>query len=400
MDADIVIAGAGPAGLSLAAALAGTSLSVLILERAPQRALKNPAYDGREIALTASSVAALGRLGVLQRIAEADMAPLRSARVFNGSSSHTLEFRNVRDSKSPLGLMVSNAALKRALYEAVSQHGNITLRDETIVTGARAAADTIEIQTQDASLKSCLLVAADTRFSALRASQGIGAFMYEFGKTMLVCRIHHEKPHDGVATEWFGHNQTVAMLPLQDNLSSFVITLPESQIAALMELSETQFAEEVQQRTQQRWGALSLASARFRYPLVAVFAHRFVAPRFALTGDAAVGMHPVTAHGFNLGLSGAGRLAAQILASQRAGCDIADPRGLRRYECGHRRATAPLFFATNALASLYTDERGPARVARTLGLRALNAATPVKHAIETWLSATENKHSEPTRRAA
>ena len=400
MDADIIIAGAGPAGLSLAAALAGSSLSILLLEQNSRRVLNNPAYDGREIALTAASVATLKRLGALQRVAGSDMAPLRSARVFNGASIQPLEFANARDRKSPLGLLVSNAALKRALYESVVQHDNIILQDDTKVARARATTDAIEVHTDRACLKSRLLVAADTRFSPLRASQGIGAFIRDFGKTMLVCRVRHEKPHEGVATEWFGHNQTVAMLPLQEKLSSLVLTLPEPQIAALMELSEGAFAREMQQRTQQRWGALTPASARFRYPLVAVYAHRFAAPRFALVGDAAVGMHPVTAHGFNLGLAGAIRLAEEVSASARAGEDIADARSLKRYETALRRATAPLFFATNALASLYTDDRGPARLARSLGLRALDVAAPVKHAIENWLSASEHRSPARARPAA
>lgn len=398
MHADIIIAGAGPAGLGLAAALAGSSLSILMLEQSSRRVLANPADDGREIALTAASVANLRRLGVLQRIADSDMSPLRTARVFNGASKLPLEFNNTRDRKSPLGLLVSNASLKRALFESVVQQDDVILQDETKVAGARANGDAIEVRTDGASLKARLLVAADTRFSSLRTGQGIGAFMHDFGKTMLVCRVQHEKPHDGVATEWFGHGQTVATLPLEENLSSLVLTLPDSQIVALMDLSHADFAREMQQRTQQRWGALTLASERFRYPLVAVYAHRFVAPRFALTGDAAVGMHPVTAHGFNLGLAGAVRLAEEVLAAHRAGRDIADARTLKRYETAHRRATAPLFLATNALASLYTDDRRPARLARTLGLRALDAAAPVKHAIEGWLSAAEQRR--PVRRAA
>lgn len=386
MDADIIIAGAGPAGLSLAAALADAPLSVLMLERAPRATLARPAYDGREIALTAASVAILKRLGALQRIPAAEMAPLKSARVFNGAASRALKFHNVRDRHTPLGLMVSNAALRGALYESVLDRDNITIVDETAVEGARAQPDTIEVRTAGRTLRARLLVAADTRFSSLRVSQGIGASLRDFGKTMLVCRVRHEKPHDGMATEWFGQNQTVAMLPLQDNVSSLVVTLPEPQIATLMELGEPEFAREMQMRTQSRWGALSLASARFRYPLVAVYARRFVGPRFALAGDAAVGMHPVTAHGFNFGLAGATRLAAEVLASHRAGRDVADARGLERYEREHRLATAPLFFATNALAALYTDERPAARAMRALGVRALSVASPVRHAIEAWLS--------------
>ena len=117
----------------------------------------------------------------------------------------------------------------------------------------------------------------------------------------------------------------------------------------------------------------------------AVYAERFIAPRFALLGDAAVGMHPVTAHGFNFGLRGAFTLGSEILAARRRGADIGDARGLHRYERDHRRATLPLFAATNAIAKLYADERPLARMARGAGLRLTKAAPGARRLVEASL---------------
>ncbi len=236
-----------------------------------------------------------------------------------------------------------------------------------------------------AVLKTKLVVAADTRFSALRQSQGISAHMLDFGRTMLVCRVRHSKPHNGVATEWFDHGQTIAMLPLNGDQSSFVLTLGARAMQDVVNRSDSDFARDVERRTQGHWGDIELASTRHAYPLVAVYASRFVAPRFALVGDAAVGMHPVTAHGFNFGLRGACALGDEIMRAVRAGSDIAGGAGLARYERGHRHATLPLYAATNAIAQLYSDERPLARFARGAGLRLMNITPGARRAVEASL---------------
>lgn len=386
-DADLIIAGAGPAGLSLAAALADAPVRILILERAPLSSLSSPAFDGREIALTHGSMRRLRQLGVWERLAPHDIASLKQARVFNGQSTFTLQFNNARHGEA-LGALVPNATIRRALFDAVREQGNCTVMADCAVIAIQASAGHVEVQTTgDRRFRAHLAVAADTRFSPLRQSQGISARMTDFGKSMLVCRMSHSTPHEQVATEWFGWGQTIAMLPLRENLSSFVLTAPSRETGALMELSPEAFSSEAQRRAQGKWGAMSLASTRHVYPLVAVYADRFAASRFALVGDAAVGMHPVTAHGYNLGLIGAMTLAAEIRQAAKQGADIGQPIGLLRYERAHRRATWPLFAATNAIAKLYTDERLLARIARPAGLRAMRAAAPIRRAIEARLSA-------------
>ena len=142
-------------------------------------------------------------------------------------------------------------------------------------------------------------------------------------------------------------------------------------------MDTTAFTNDIAQRLQYQFGEMALVSARFSYPLVSVYADRFIADRFALIGDAAVGMHPVTAHGFNLGLLGAETLAKQIADADDAG----SKKALVRFEQRHQRATLPLYLGTNAIAKLYADNRIAARVIRNAGLRLTNTFKPIKRKI-------------------
>lgn len=383
---DLIIVGAGPAGLSLAARLAEAPLRIALIDKTPAPALADPAYDGREIALTRASIKRLRTLGAWQRLGAEDSAPLARAEVLDGASSYVLPFTD-RRRREPLGALVSNAALRRTLFECVQEQQNCDL-----VLGATARIADIDgtcarvALHNDRTLAGKLIVAADTRFSNLRQSQGIGAHMVDFGRTMLVCRVRHTRAHNSIATEWFANGQTIAMLPLLDRQSSFVLTLDAMEMADLKRLSAKALAREIERRTQRRWGDIALSSEPSYYPLVAVYADRFAAPRFALLGDAAVGMHPVTAHGFNFGLRGAFVLGREILAANRNGRDLGAIQGLRRYEQEHRRATLPLFAATNAIAKLYADERRLARLARGAGLRLMNLAPGARRLVESSLS--------------
>ena len=376
MDTDVAIIGAGPAGLALASALAGSGLRIALLERAPEAAIAEPAFDGREIALTRRSQAILREMGAWAHIPAAETAPLREAKVMNGASPLALRFAPGRHGE-PLGRLVPNQLIRRALYETAAGT-RARLVAGRAVTGLSLVAEgaTVTLDGGEA-VTARLVVAADSRFSEARRRAGIGAAMLDFGRTMIVARVAHEAPHGGVATEWFGHGQTIAMLPLNGAVSSVVLTLPPAAAEAAMALSAEDFGAEVTRRYQGRLGRMTMAGTRHLYPLVATYAHRFVGPRFALLGDAAVGMHPVTAHGFNFGLSGAEVLAKEI----RRATDPGAAAGLARYAATHRRATLPLFLATNAVARLYSDDRAPARLARAALIGAGAVLAPVRRAI-------------------
>jgi ubiquinone biosynthesis UbiH/UbiF/VisC/COQ6 family hydroxylase len=381
MRTDVAIIGAGPAGLAFAAALKGSGLGVTLIERSPEASLAAPGFDGREIALTHRSQAILRALGAWDRLVPAEIAPLGEARVRDGGFPLALRFAP-SDTGEPLGRLVPNHAIRRALFELVAARPETRLLAGREVAGLALAGETARVRLADgAELAARLVVAADSRFSAARRRAGIGAEMLDFGRSMIVCRMAHERAHGSVATEWFGHRQTIAMLPLNGEASSAVLTLTPAETARLLALDPEAFGAEVTKRYQARLGAMRLISTRHAYPLVAVYAQRFAARRFALLGDAAVGMHPVTAHGFNFGLSGAALLAAEVTRTAARAGDPGAAAALSAYASAHRRATLPFYLATNAIARLYGDDRAPARLVRAALISAGAALPPIRRAI-------------------
>ena len=171
--------------------------------------------------------------------------------------------------------------------------------------------------------------------------------------------MEHQRPHNGIAFECFHYGRTLAVLPLSGHRSSIVVTAPMDQRDSIMEMDDAQFCSDIRDRFDRRYGEMKLISERFAYPLVGVHASRFFAKRFALIGDAAVGMHPVTAHGFNLGLSGQDILAKEIISATAQQRDIGATSLLQRYQRRHMRTTRPMFHGTNEIVKLFTDDRVP-----------------------------------------
>ncbi|MFN4088685.1 MAG: 5-demethoxyubiquinol-8 5-hydroxylase UbiM [Alphaproteobacteria bacterium] len=381
---DVVVAGGGPVGLAFAASLARSAphaLSIAVVERQPMTALAAPAFDGREIALTHRSQHLLDRLGAWHHLPEGDTAPLRTAQVRNGEGRAALHFAPPDDGPDVLGRLVPNHRIRAAMHAVAAKTAGIDLLTDATVTALHDGAVATTVALADGRrLEARLLVAADSRLSPVRRMRGIGAARRDFGRSMMVCRVTHEAAHGASAVEWFGYGQTLAMLPLRGRMSSAVVTLPPPEIAALMAMDETACGAALTERAGGRLGRMHLASTRHAYPLVATYADRFAGRRFAAIGDAAVGMHPVTAHGFNFGLAGQDLLARSIAEAMRRGRDVADAGALVRYEREHRRATRPLYLATNATALLYTTDTPPARLLRDAVL-ACGALPPVRRAI-------------------
>ncbi len=389
MSFDVVIIGAGPVGLCFATSLAGCGLRVALVERQPEASLMEPADDGREIAITHHSQRLMRELGLWARLREDEIDILRDAMVLDGDDRHGLMFRHDETGKSQLGWLLSNHAIRRVAYARVMELPHVERITGVQVSAVRTASGGAEVELGTGDiLRTQLVVAADSRFSESRRNMGIAAGMHDFGKTMLVLRMRHDVPHEQVAWEWFGVDQTLALLPLHDpQISSVVVTLRPQAMQALLALDDTRLEVAVAQRFQHRLGAMRVAGPRCAYPLVGVYAKRFVAERFALIGDAAVGMHPVTAHGFNFGLLGQATLASELCAAAAAGLPISSPRLLQRYERQHRLATRPLYLATQMLAGLYTDDRPPARVLRKLALGAGARLGPFKRIVIAGLTA-------------
>lgn len=379
---DIVIIGAGPAGLSLARTLSGSELKIAIVEMQSEATLANPPEDGRDIALTHTSEKLMNDLGMWAQIPQDQIGTIRDAKVVNGKSPFALHFDSTGSEADYLGRIVPNHLIRQAAYKVVKTQANVTLMCEREVTSVETNADEGRVGLKDGTvLTAALVVAADSRFSGTRRKMGIAANSLDFGRVVIVCEMEHELPHNGTATECFHYDQTLAILPMYGNKSSVVVTLPSIKAEAAMAMEPQAFADDIAARFGEVLGKMTLVTKRHPYPLVGVLAKQFVATRFALVGDAAVGMHPVTAHGFNLGLSGAKLLADQLIEAARNQTDIGDMAGLKRYEVAHRRVVLPLYHGTNALVKLYTGTSMPARILRDAALRIGSFLPPVKKRI-------------------
>ena len=404
-DADVVIVGAGPAGLSLALSLAQAGLQVAVLEQQSEAQLAEPAPDGREIALTHPSMHSLQRLGIWQRLQPHERGFVEQAIVHDGHVGQhpTLNIHPLGTDLEMLGGMVPNHAIRRSAWEEAAGTEGLELITEASVHQVQVYADYAEVHyTQqhkglraDApSLKAPLVVAADSRFSQVRRMLGVGVHMHDTGRSVLVCRMQHKLPHYQVAHECFGYQRTLAILPLlpepgmadDEHQCSVVITSDNADIQHLSSLDADSFAQEVEALFQHRLGEMALTTPRHSYPLIATYAQRFSGQRFALLGDAAIGMHPVTAHGFNLGLSGMELLSQTILAAFEQGFDWGNAASLQGYANTHHRHAWPIYQGTNAIVRLFTDQRPLPRLLRQAVLRGAEHFPPVKLAIVSQLS--------------
>ncbi len=368
---DVLIIGAGPAGLSLGLSLRGLGLAVTLVDRQGEAGLADPAYDGREIALSLRSVEILQQIGAWAHIADDEIAPLKSANVINGRSTAALHFDPTAVGEDALGCFVSNHVIRRALYAEQTASGEAALMTDATVVGLSLGAEGGVVTLADGrEIEAGLVVGADTRFSAARRMAGIAASQHDFAKTMIVTKAQFQHPHDHVAWECFLPGGALAVLPLNDGQASIVQTFAPAEATRQMGLAIGDYLQAASHRLKHRFGRLTSLSERFAYPLVGVYANEFARPGFALVGDAAVGMHPVTAHGFNLGVQGQAILVDHIRRALKRGRGPADARALGAYERDHRRLSAGMYWSTLAIAELYARESLPAKLARRLLLDA------------------------------
>ena len=391
LHSDILVVGAGPAGLSFAAELAGSGLKITLIEKSPLEILQNPPYDGREIALTHLSREIMQRLGMWDLIPKDEIYPLRDAKVLNGQSDYQLHFPQPTQARGEpadcLGYLISNHNIRKAAYEVVSKLENVTILTGTGVKEVKTSEDEAQVILENGEvLSGRLLLAADSRFSQTRRQLGISSDMHDYSRTMFVCRMKHTLSNQHTAYECFHYGRTIALLPLEEHLTNTVITVDSDKADAIKKMSPEELAASVKEQLKGRLGDMELVSTIHNYPLVGMIAQRFYGKRSALIGDAAVGMHPVTAHGFNLGLSSADLLAKLVLEAEQRGQDIGATSLLEKYSTKHMLHAQPIYHGTNMLLKLFTNETAPAKILRGLVLRASNNFPPLKKLITKQLT--------------
>lgn len=390
-DTDIIVIGAGPAGLSFCRSLADSGLNITVIEKNDSATLENPAPDGREIALTHISKEILKDLGAWDYLPDDEKFFLREAKVINGTSPYTMDFptpdKALGKPADTLGYLIGNYSIRRAMYAMCQQQDNLTWQTNTSVSHLTTDDHLATVHLDNGqSLTAKLVVAADSRFSATRRQMGISASMNDFGRTVIVFRMKHTLSNEAIATECFHYGRTLAVLPLGEFLSSMVVTIDTCDAERIWEMDAEATRLDLIEQLNGKLGDMELVGKKHRYPLVGVHARKFYAKRYAVIGDAAVGMHPVTAHGFNLGLQSQAILSNLIKAAHRKGDNIADTQLLAKYSRQHMLSTLPLYHGTNTIVRLFTTEHAPARVARHLALHAGNLFTPFKKIVTKQLT--------------
>jgi len=376
---DVAIIGAGPAGIAFACGLSNTNLKVAIIDKQPRESISNPIIDGREIALTHHSVKILKKLGVWDYIPNKTISVIKEARVLDGNSKYFLNFAHQEIRKDCLGFLIPNFIIRKNLYKRLKNLPNISFINKVECLSVDVNDKYASLKLSNGKkIKTSLVVAADSRFSKIRSKMGISAYTSDFNKSMIVCRMQHEKPHKNIAYEFFRYKQTQATLPYIKNQSGIVTTANSDLTAELMEMDNKNFNKEIQNSFGNFFGKMKLLGKRYSYPMITTYTKKFVSHRFALIGDAAVGMHPVTAHGFNLNLKGLEILINEIKKAINNKTDIGLEPILKNYQNKLHRAAAPVYLATNSIVNLYTSNILPAKLTRQFILRFVNTVKPVK----------------------
>ena len=377
-DSDILIAGGGLNGPALALALAQAGFGVTVADArpAPERAGTN--FDGRGYALALASQRLLNAIGVWGAVAP-NAQPLLEIKVSDGRagqgpSPFFLHFDHAEIEEGPMGFMLEDRFLYRAFLSAMQAEERVTLLSQTGVTGHSITPGGVTATLSDGSTHTArLLVGCDGRGSGVAQRAGIRRTGWGYGQTALVCAIAHEKPHNGIAHQFFMPPGPLAILPLPGNMSSIVWSETDDMAASIHALPDKDYMQVLRPRFGDFLGGISLVGNRFTYPLSLSVANHFVADRVALVGDAAHGMHPIAGQGLNAGLRDVAALAQVLTQAQRRGEDIAAIQVLERYQEWRRFDTAALVAATDLTNRLFSNDNPLLRMGRDIGMGLVGA---------------------------
>ncbi|SEA68055.1 FAD-dependent monooxygenase [Rubrimonas cliftonensis] len=384
LDADIVIAGGGPAGAAAALALAHGGFSVRLIDPRPVETRAAPEFDGRAYALASASMKLLGALGLWEGLAPRAQ-PMSAIEIYDGRPGAIGPARLRIDgdglADAPFATLLETRFLRPALLQAVAAHPDIRHDAGVSVVEARQDGAGVEIALDTGeSLRAALAVAADGRRSALAARAGVGWTVRPYGQTGLVCAVAHERPHGGVARQAFYPGGPFAMLPLPGDRSAIVWSERTREAERVAALDDAGYLAEIALRTGGLLGGLRLEGGRWAWPLEMALAYEFVAPRLALLGDAAHSVHPIAGQGFNLALRDVAALAEVLTEARRRGEDVGDAAVLARYQQWRRFDAAGMSLGMDALTRLFSNDVGPLRALRDAGLGLVQRAPALKRA--------------------
>jgi len=385
---DVILSGGGLVGLSLGIALADAGLEVAVIDRLDPATVVGEPFDGRAAAIARGSQHVLAATGVWEHVGQ-DAAPILDIRVSDGKvgrppSRLFVHFDADDFAQGPMGWIVENRMLRRALHARVKELPSLTLiAPASLEEARRQEAGVIARLSDGRRLKAPLVVAAEGRNSPLRRSAGIPITTWDYPQAGIVCTLYHEFDHAGTAHEHFLPSGPFAVLPLTDDSqgrhrSSIVWTEKRKLVAGFMALDDANFAQEIQRRFGYGLGEIRVEGHRWSYPLSLMHAERYYDQRLVLVGDTAHGIHPIAGQGFNLGLRDVAALAECLVDARRLGLDIGSESVLARYQRWRRFDNVLMLAATDGLNRLFSNDLPPLRLARNLGMEAVNRFGPAR----------------------
>lgn len=379
---DVAIFGAGPVGGALACALGARGRRVLLVDKAPLPPMEHPDFDGRAYAIAAGSKRLLDRAGLWQALPYKP-CPILDIAITDGkpgrvASPLSLHFDHKDVGEEAFGWIIEARALRIAINRGLHGNANVTLRTPATASAKRDA-DGVSVTVGDEVFRAKLVVAADGRASALRAAAGIPITKIPYKQSAVVCAIAHEKPHEGVALEHFLPGGPFAQLPMSgtnehENLSAIVFTDSNELVARLGLLDDVRFQREVEKRLGDYLGQIKLVGRRWTYPLSAMHAARYTSERLVLVGDSAHGIHPIAGQGLNLGL----RDALALIDAMGEAQDCGTAPILAAYQAARRPANLLMLAATDSLDRLFSTDNPLVRLARDVGLAAVDRMPRLK----------------------
>lgn len=384
LDTDILIAGGGLNGPALALALAQGGFRVTVVDARPAPARAEAGFDGRAYALAVASVRLLTAIGVWPKVAD-KAQPIHQikasdGRAGEGAAPFFLHFDAAEIEEGPMGHMLEDRHLYAAFLQAMQANPAITLLSgETVVDQQVGGSGVTVTLASGQRLTAGLLVGCDGRGSGTAARAGIKRVGWGYGQTALVTAIRHEQDHNGIAQQFFMPSGPLAILPLKGgHHSSIVWSETDEAAAAIQALPDAGYLEMLRPRFGDFLGPISLAGARFTYPLSLSLAERFVGPRVALVGDAAHGVHPIAGQGLNLGLRDVAALAEVLILARRRGEEPCNAATLEEYQRWRRFDSTALALGMDTVNRLFSSDNPLLRLGRDLGMGVVNALPGVR----------------------
>ncbi len=374
---DIIVGGGGNIGLVMAAASAYQGLNVALVDEGVSNILKNSQFDGRAYALSPATIKMLNVLGIWKELVDSAQ-PILSMKVSDGiAGSGAFPFYmnfDHRDMESgPIAYMVEERFLKTALWNKVLSYKNISKIFDSKIVSQNINSGLISVHFENKSkIFGKLLVGADGRQSTVAEHSGIKRDVHNYHQTSIVCAVSHEKDHFGEAHQFFMPAGPLAILPLQNKVSSIVWTECKDNAENLKGLSSNDFLAELKTRFGSFRGRISLLSDRNFFPLSLSLSKSLVAQRVALVGDAAHAVHPIAGQGLNLGMRDVASLVEILTVARRCGEDIGSIDVLSRYSAWRDLDRLTLSSFTHIINKAFSNDNLILRMCRGIGMGVIN----------------------------